>query len=68
MYYKLLDIVYGISCFQLVIFSFFLIHKGRKRVSNLILAAFFLTQFVVILNFLLVGLSEYGSHFHLQIA
>lgn len=50
---NILDLINGISCFQLATFSFFLIHKGRKNISNIILSAFFIVQFIVIFNFLL---------------
>jgi len=68
MYFKLIDIINSISCFQLAIFSFFLIHKGRKSISNIILSAFFLVQFVVILNVLLISVFEKNTSFHIQIA
>lgn len=68
MYYIIVDVVYGISCFQLAVFSFFLIHKGRRNISNLILAAFFIVQFIVILNFLLLNVFEKYPGFYIQIA
>lgn len=68
MYFRLIDIIYSITCFQLLIFIFLLIHKGRKKLSNLILAAFFGVQFIVIFNFLVVGFCKFGSSFHITIA
>jgi AraC-like DNA-binding protein len=68
MYFKLIDIINSISCFQLAIFSFFLIHKGRKQISNIILSAFFIVQFIVILNYLLESVSTKQTNFYLQIA
>jgi len=67
MYFKLIDIINSISCFQLAIFSFFLIHKGRKQISNIILSAFFIVQFIVILNYLLGSVFAKQSNFYLQI-
>ncbi len=45
---KFVDILNGISMFQLVLFVFFLLGKSKNRTSNLLLAAFFLTQFLSI--------------------
>lgn len=53
---KPLDLVNSISVFQLAVFTFFLFHKGRKKISNIILASFFIAQFLVIGNKLLAGL------------
>jgi AraC-like DNA-binding protein len=68
MYFKLIDIINSISCFQLAIFSFFLIHKGRKQISNNILSAFFIVQFIVILNYRLESVFAKQINFYLQIA
>lgn len=68
MLYKLVDIINSISCFQLIIFSFLLIHKGRKSIPNIILAVFFIAQLIVILNFLLINFVDLGSSIHLKIA
>ena len=68
MYFKLIDIINSISCFQLAIFSFYLIHKGRKQISNIILSAFFIVQLIVILNYLLASVFAKQSDFYLQIA
>jgi AraC-like DNA-binding protein len=56
MNFQLIDIINSISCFQLVFFSFFLIHKGRKQLANLILTLFFIVQLIVIGLFLLSNL------------
>jgi AraC-like DNA-binding protein len=68
MYFKLIDIINSISCFQLAIFSFFLIHKGRKQISNIILSAFFIVQFIVIFNYLLESVVTKQTNFYFQIA
>lgn len=67
MYFKLFDIIIGTSCFLLAIFSFFLIHKGRKNISNIILFVFFVVQFIVISNYLLVSVFENIRGLFLQI-
>ena len=54
-YYKSIDIINIISCFQLAIFIFFLIHMGRKKKSNVILAIFFGVQMFVLLCQLLTS-------------
>ena len=66
-YYKLIDIINIISCFQLAIFSFFLIQKGKKKISNIILASFFLVQFVVIFSNLLTSFFQNNANFNIQI-
>ena len=67
MNFKLIDLINSISCFQLAIFSFFLIHKGRKQISNIILSIFFLVQLIVIFNFFLVSTIDHQTNFYLQI-
>lgn len=47
---KFVDILNLISIFQLILFSFFLIRKGKTGISNLLLAAFFICQFLGISN------------------
>jgi AraC-like DNA-binding protein len=51
----------------LAIFSFFLIHKGRKKKSNIILAAFFLVQFLVLFSSLLTSFFQNNTSFGIQI-
>src|SRR6056300_614802 len=41
---KLIDIVNLLMVFQLLIFTYFLIDKGRNHFSNRLLAIFFITQ------------------------
>jgi AraC-like DNA-binding protein len=68
MTFKLLDIINSISVLQLAIFSFFLIHKGRKKLSNNILTAFFIVQLIVIFNFLLLSTFSQSSFVYTKIA
>ena len=67
MYLKLFDIIASITCSSLAIFSFFLIHKGRKNISNIILFVFFLVQLIVILDNLFVSIFEQSRVLLLQI-
>lgn len=66
-YYKLIDIINILSCFQLAIFSFFLIHRGRKKKSNIVLAAFFLVQFFVLFNSLLTSFFQNNASLGIRI-
>lgn len=68
MYLKLIDIINIITCFQLAFFIFYLIHKGRKKISNNLLSAFFVSQFIVILYFILVNLLAGYQAFYIKIA
>ena len=65
---KFIDIINSISCFQLVVFSIFLIHKGRKNISNIILTIFFIAQFIVILDFMLMNINGFKGNFYVYIA
>ena len=56
---KGMDIVILLMIFQLSIFSFFLLHKGRKSFSNVILALFFIAQIIGIAEVLFHSLSAY---------
>lgn len=47
---KFVDILNCISMFQLILFIIFLLNQSKKRISNLILVAFFITQFLSITN------------------
>ena len=68
MYFKLIDLINSVSCFQLAFFILYLMHKGWKNVSNQILASFFLAQLIVIFSFLLGNFYRFGGSFHLKIA
>jgi AraC-like DNA-binding protein len=56
MNFSLLDIINSIAVFQLTIFITFLIHKGRRNLSNVILATFLFCQLLTFANWLLVTL------------
>lgn len=49
---RLIDLVNTVSVFQLAFFSIYILKKGRFLISNKILLLFFLSQFIVILNYL----------------
>jgi AraC-like DNA-binding protein len=65
---KLIDIINSLSCFQLILFTFYLLHKGRNFKPNLILTVFFIVQFIVILNFLLISVFWSYTKFCVNIA
>lgn len=47
---KFVDILNSISMFQLILFIVFLLYKNKKNISNLLLASFFICQFLSISN------------------
>jgi len=56
---NLIDIINSITAFLLIIFIIFLVHKGRRKRSNLILALFFFSE--------LIGYIDYFIMFHPEI-
>jgi AraC-like DNA-binding protein len=60
---KPIDIINCISVFQLAYFTFYIFHQGKKTLSNFLLGAYFIAQFLVLFNFASFNIFSEYPHF-----